>query len=62
MGFSSNFGGDILFDQLRIGLTVLDLGEPMSMHHRETTTSAEEAYARFPPPVFTRYEGWLDSR
>jgi hypothetical protein len=27
----------------------------------ETTTSTEEAYARFPPPEFTRYEGWLDS-
>jgi hypothetical protein len=149
-GFSSNFGGDILFDQLGIGLTVLGPGEPMSMYHWETdqedflllsgegtlivegeerplrqwdfvhcppgtahvivggpcvvlgvgsrerhtmigedgkrtgrpdwgayvadpvakkhgaapddtTTSAEEAYARFPPRVFTSYEGWLDS-
>jgi hypothetical protein len=25
------------------------------------TTSAEEAYAPFPPRVFTRYDGWLDS-
>jgi uncharacterized cupin superfamily protein len=150
MGFSSNFGGDTLFDQLGIGLTVLGPGEPMSMYHwetdqedflvlsgqatliiegqerplrqwdfvhcppgtghvivggpcvvlgvgsrerhtmigpdgkrtgrpdwgeyvadpvakqhsaapDETTTSAEVAYARFPPRVFTRYDGWLDS-
>jgi quercetin dioxygenase-like cupin family protein len=27
----------------------------------ETTTRAEDAYARFPPRVFTRYDGWLDS-
>jgi mannose-6-phosphate isomerase-like protein (cupin superfamily) len=151
LGFSSNFGGDILFDQLGIGLTVLGPGEPMSMYHWETdeedflvlsgeatliiegqerplrawdfvhcppgtrhvivggpcvvlgvgsrerhtiigpdgkrtgrpgaseyvpdpvakkhgaapdeaTESAEEAYARFPKRVFTRYGGWLDSR
>jgi hypothetical protein len=36
MGFSSNLGGDILFDQLGIGLTVLGPGEPMSMYHWET--------------------------
>ncbi len=150
MGFSSNLGGDILFDQLGIGLTVLGPGEPMSMYHwetdqedflvlsgeatliiegkerplrrwdfvhcppgtghvivggpcvvlgvgsrerhttsgqdgkrtgradwgayvadpvakkhgaapDETTASAEEAYARVPPRVFTRYDGWLDA-
>ena len=150
MGYSSNFGGEILFDQLGIGLTVLGPGEPMSMYHwesdqenflilageatlivegqeralrqwdfvhcppgtahvivggpcvvlgvgsrerhtmigpdgkrigrpgcseyvadpvakkhgaapDETTESAEEAYARFPPREFTRYDGWLDS-
>jgi uncharacterized cupin superfamily protein len=36
MGFSSNFGGDTLFDQLGVGLTVLGPGEPMSMYHWET--------------------------
>jgi hypothetical protein len=35
-GIASNFGGDILFDQLGIGLTVLGPGEPMSMYHWET--------------------------
>lgn len=36
LGVSSNFGGDTLFDQLGIGLTVLGPGEPMSMYHWET--------------------------
>ncbi len=36
LGFSSNLSGDILFDQLGIGLTVLGPGEPMSMYHWET--------------------------
>src|ERR671939_2138916 len=36
MGRSSNFGGDTIFDQLGIGLTVLGPGEPMSMYHWET--------------------------
>jgi len=150
LGHSTNLGGDILFDQLGVGITVLGPGEPMSMYHWETdeedflvlagegtlivegeerplrqwdlvhcppqaahvivggpcvvfgvgsrvrhtmigpdgqrvgrpgggayladpvarrhgaappedTTSAGEAYAAFPPRVFTRYGGWLDS-
>jgi uncharacterized cupin superfamily protein len=149
-GFGTNFGGDILFDQLGVGVTVLGPGEPMSMYHwetdqedflvlageatliiegqerplrqwdfvhcppgaahvivggvcvvfgvgsrerhtmigpdgervgrpdgsayvadpvaqkhgaapDETTASAEQAYARFPPREFTRYEGWLEA-
>jgi hypothetical protein len=36
LGFSSNFGGETLFDQLGVGLTVLGPGEPMSMYHWET--------------------------
>jgi hypothetical protein len=35
-GTFSNFGGDILFDQLGIGLTVLGRGQPMSMYHWES--------------------------
>jgi mannose-6-phosphate isomerase-like protein (cupin superfamily) len=35
-GTFSNFGGDILFDQLGIGLTVLEAGRPMSMYHWES--------------------------
>ena len=35
-GVDSNFGGEILFDQLGVGLTVLEPGEPMSMYHWET--------------------------
>jgi uncharacterized cupin superfamily protein len=35
LGFSSNFGGDTLFDQLGIGITVLGPGQPMSMYHWE---------------------------
>jgi uncharacterized cupin superfamily protein len=35
-GKFSNFGGDILFDQLGIGLTVLGRGQPMSMYHWES--------------------------
>ena len=35
LGFSSNFGGDTLFEQLGIGITVLGPGEPMSMYHWE---------------------------
>ena len=41
------------------------VADPVAKQHSaapdETTTSAEEAYARFPPRVFTRYDGWLDS-
>jgi uncharacterized cupin superfamily protein len=36
LGCSTNFGGDTLFDQLGIGITVLGPGEPMSMYHWET--------------------------
>jgi uncharacterized cupin superfamily protein len=36
LGYSTNFGGDTLFDQLGIGITVLGPGEPMSMYHWET--------------------------
>ncbi len=36
LGFSTNLGGDTLFDQLGIGITVLGPGEPMSMYHWET--------------------------
>ena len=36
LGLSSNFGGETLFDQLGIGITVLGPGEPMSMYHWET--------------------------
>jgi uncharacterized cupin superfamily protein len=35
-GKFSNFGGDILFDQLGVGLTVLGPGQPMSMYHWES--------------------------
>ncbi len=35
-GRFSNFGGDTLFEQLGIGLSVLGPGEPMSMYHWET--------------------------
>jgi hypothetical protein len=35
-GYSSNFGGRILFDQLGVALTYLEPGEPMSMYHWET--------------------------
>jgi mannose-6-phosphate isomerase-like protein (cupin superfamily) len=35
-GKFSNFGGDILFDQLGIGLTALGPGQPMSMYHWES--------------------------
>jgi uncharacterized cupin superfamily protein len=35
LGFSTNLGGDTLFDQLGIGITVLGPGEPMSMYHWE---------------------------
>ena len=34
-GRFSNFGGDTLFDQLGIGLTVLGPDQPMSMYHWE---------------------------
>jgi hypothetical protein len=34
-GRFSNFGGEILFDQLGIGITVLGPGAPMSMYHWE---------------------------
>jgi uncharacterized cupin superfamily protein len=36
LGFSTNLGGATLFEQLGIGITVLGLGEPMSMYHWET--------------------------
>lgn len=36
MGHSTNVGGDILFDQLGLGVTVLGPGEPMSMYHWES--------------------------
>jgi uncharacterized cupin superfamily protein len=36
LGFATNFGGDTVFDQLGIGITVLGPGEPMSMYHWET--------------------------
>ena len=35
-GRFSNFGGDTLFDQLGIGISVLGPGEPLSMYHWET--------------------------
>jgi hypothetical protein len=31
VGKFSNFGGDTLFDQLGIGITVLGAGQPLSM-------------------------------
>jgi hypothetical protein len=41
------------------------VADPVATKHGagpdETTSSAEEAYARFPERVFTRYGGWLDS-
>jgi len=36
LGFSSNVGGDTLFDQVGIGISALGPGEPMSMYHWET--------------------------
>jgi uncharacterized cupin superfamily protein len=36
LGFGTNFGGDTIFDQLGVGITVLGPGEPMSMYHWET--------------------------
>jgi mannose-6-phosphate isomerase-like protein (cupin superfamily) len=35
-GRFSNFGGDTLFDQLGVGVSVLGPGEPLSMYHWET--------------------------
>jgi uncharacterized cupin superfamily protein len=35
-GRFSNFGGDTLFDQLGIGISVLGPGEPLSMYHWES--------------------------
>jgi hypothetical protein len=35
-GKFSNFGGDTLFDQLGIGITVLGPDQPMSMYHWES--------------------------
>ena len=35
-GRFSNFGGDTLFDQIGIGLTVLGAGQPLSMYHWES--------------------------
>jgi cupin domain len=36
LGRNSNFGGDTLFDQLGVGITYLDAGEPMTMYHWES--------------------------
>jgi uncharacterized cupin superfamily protein len=35
-GRSTNFGGEVLFDQIGIGIDVLAPGEPMSMYHWES--------------------------
>ncbi len=35
-GRSPNLSGDILFDQLGVGITILGPGEPMSMYHWES--------------------------
>jgi mannose-6-phosphate isomerase-like protein (cupin superfamily) len=35
-GTFSNFGGDTLFDQIGIGVTVLGAGQPLSMYHWES--------------------------
>jgi uncharacterized cupin superfamily protein len=35
-GRSTNFGGDIVFDQIGVGITVLGAGEPLSMYHWES--------------------------
>jgi mannose-6-phosphate isomerase-like protein (cupin superfamily) len=35
-GRFSNFGGNTLFDQLGIGITVLGAGQPLSMYHWES--------------------------
>ena len=35
-GVSSNFGGDTLFDQLGVGITVVGPGEPTTMYHWES--------------------------
>jgi mannose-6-phosphate isomerase-like protein (cupin superfamily) len=35
-GKFTNFGGDTLFDQLGIGITVLGPGQPLSMYHWES--------------------------
>jgi uncharacterized cupin superfamily protein len=35
-GSSSNFGGDTIFDQLGVGITVAEPGEPTTMNHWES--------------------------
>jgi uncharacterized cupin superfamily protein len=35
LGVATNFGGDTVFEQLGIGITVLGPGEPLSMYHWE---------------------------
>jgi hypothetical protein len=35
-GKFSNFGGDTIFDQLGIGITILGTGQPLSMYHWES--------------------------
>ena len=35
-GASSNFGGDTLFDQLGVGITIVGPGEPTTMYHWES--------------------------
>src|SRR6188472_692860 len=35
LGHSTNLAGDVMFQQIGIGLTVLGPGEPMSMYHWE---------------------------
>ncbi len=36
LGRSTNFGGDIVFDQIGIGINVLAPGQPLSMYHGES--------------------------
>jgi len=36
IGRSTNFGGDIIFDQIGIGINVLAPGQPLSMYHLES--------------------------
>ncbi len=36
LGLSTNLGGETLFEQIGIGISVLGPGEPMSMYHWET--------------------------
>ncbi len=36
VGRSTNFGGDTIFDQLGVGINVLEPGRPLSMYHWES--------------------------